>query len=85
MSTQDGPEEGHWDIRDTQSAYPDYFERQREAKCGMHALNNAIGRYQGSSCVARRSGVVALAYSKRIACVPALLVLFAPMQTFSPH
>ena len=65
MSTQDGQEENHRDIRDTQSAYPDYFQRQREAKCGMHALNNAIGRYQGSSCDARRSGVVALAYSKR--------------------
>ena len=24
-------------------AYPDYFERQEEARCGMHALNNAVG------------------------------------------
>ena len=23
--------------------YPDYFERQKEARCGMHALNNAVG------------------------------------------
>ena len=53
------------DIRDTQSAYPGYFERQREAKCGMHALNAAIGRYQGSSCVARRSRCCSVAYSNR--------------------
>ena len=47
ISTEDGQEEGHGDIRDTQNPYLGYFERQRAAKCGMHALNNAIGRYQG--------------------------------------
>jgi len=26
------------------SQYPGYFERQRGAHCGMHALNNAVGR-----------------------------------------
>ena len=38
------------EISGAQSAYPGFFERQREAKCGMHALNNAIGRRQGGTC-----------------------------------